>query len=127
MRPTIKSYRDLEIYQIAHKLAVEVHRMTIRELPKFEHFEEGSQVRRSSKSVSTNIVEGFGRRRYKGELLHFLTYAEASCDETVEHLLYLRDTESLSAQRSSYFLENYAMLAKMVNTFISGVQREHHT
>ena len=48
----IKSYRDLEIYQIAHRLAVEVHKTTLRELPKFETYEEASQIRRASKSVS---------------------------------------------------------------------------
>jgi len=39
--------------------------MTLNELPKFEMYEEGSQIRRSSKSVRTNIVEGYGRRNYK--------------------------------------------------------------
>jgi hypothetical protein len=59
-----QSYKDLEIYKKAHKLAVEIHKMSL-ELPKFEMFEEGGQIRRSSKSVKSNIVEGFGRRRYK--------------------------------------------------------------
>ena len=36
-----QSYEDLEIYQLAKKLAVEVHRMTLDELPKFEMYEEG--------------------------------------------------------------------------------------
>jgi len=55
-------------------------------LPKFEMYEEGSQIRRSSKSVSNNIVEGFGRRKYKQEFIRFLTFSLGSCDETIEHL-----------------------------------------
>jgi len=51
-------------------------------LPQFEMYEEGSQLRRSSKSVTANIVEGYGRRKYKAELLKFMIYAHASCDET---------------------------------------------
>ncbi len=66
------TYKDLDIYKLSHKLAVEVHRMTMK-LPKYEMFEEGSQVRRSSKSISSNIVEGFGRRRYKQEFIQYLT------------------------------------------------------
>jgi four helix bundle protein len=56
-----RSYEDLEIYSLAKKLAVKLHKITIEKLPKFEMFEEGSQARRSSKSVVSNIVEGFGR------------------------------------------------------------------
>ena len=59
-----QSYRDLDIYKKAHKLAIEIHKMSLK-LPKFELYEEGNQIRKSSKSVKSNIVEGFGRRRYK--------------------------------------------------------------
>jgi len=126
MSAAIQSYRDLEIYKLSHNLAVEIHTMTIKELPSFERFEEGSQIRRSSKSISGNIVEGYGRRRYKAEFLRFLTYAHSSCDETVEHLLFLRDTGSLSTSRSEYFLSSYSSLGRRIYTFISGVEREHH-
>ena len=47
MEKKSKSYRDLEIYRLSKKLAVDVHRMTLEELPKFEMFEEGSQIRKS--------------------------------------------------------------------------------
>jgi hypothetical protein len=53
----IMSYRELRIYQESKRLAIEVHAMSL-ELPKFEMYEEGSQVRRSSKSVTSMIVEG---------------------------------------------------------------------
>ncbi len=69
--------------------------MSLSELPRFELYEEGSQIRRSSKSVVANIVEGYGRRRYKSEYIRFLIFALASCDETREHLEILRETGSL--------------------------------
>ena len=52
------SYKNLEIWQEARKLVIDIHKMSLTELPKFEMFEEGSQIRRSSKSVKSNIVEG---------------------------------------------------------------------
>ncbi len=72
------SYKTLEVWQLARGLVVEVHRMTIEKLPKFEMYEEGSQIRRSVKSVRSAIVEGYGRRAYKQEFIRFLTYAIAS-------------------------------------------------
>ncbi len=60
----MKSYKDLEVYKIAHTLAVELHEMTLYDLPKFEMYEEGSQIRRSSKSIVSTILEGFGRKMY---------------------------------------------------------------
>ena len=120
-----QSYKDLEIYQKAHRLAIEVHALTTR-LPKFEIYEEGSQIRRSSKSVVTNIVEGFGRRRYKNEFILFLTYAFASCDETQEHLEILFDTKSLKDEALYRLFKNsYEELGRKIYNFIKGVELRH--
>ena len=59
------SYRNLEIWQFARELVIDIHKMTLYKLPKFEMYEEGNQIRKSSKSVRSTIVEGYGRRRYK--------------------------------------------------------------
>jgi four helix bundle protein len=80
------SYKKLEIWQIARELVIDIHKMTLNKLPKFEMFEEGAQIRRSSKSVKSTIVEGYGRRRYKQDFIRFLTYALGSNDETIDHL-----------------------------------------
>jgi four helix bundle protein len=120
-----QSYRDLDIYKKAHKLAVEIHQMSLK-LPKFEMYEEGSQIRKSSKSVKNNIVEGFGRRRYKQEFIRFLTYSLASCDETVEHLRTLYETKSLIDEEGyRYFCEEYDHLGRMINNFIKSVDNTH--
>ncbi len=89
-----EGYKKLKIYRVAHELALKVHKMTL-DLPKFELYEEGSQIRRSSKSVSSNIVEGYSLRRYKNEYLRYLSQAYASSQETIEHLDYLYETNSL--------------------------------
>ena len=113
-----QSYNDLEIYKIAHQLAVEVHLMTLDRLPKFEMFEEGSQIRRSSKSISANIVEGFGRHHYRQEYVKHLTYALASCDETKEHLQLLADTRSLSDENLFHALmTRYEELGRKIYRF----------
>lgn len=121
-----KSYKDLDIYKKAHKLAVEIHHMSLK-LPKFEMYEEGSQIRRSSKSVKSNIVEGFGRRKYKQEFIKFLIYSLSSCDETADHLVTLYDTKSLNDEKVyKYFCEEYDHLGRMINNFIKSVEDNHN-
>jgi four helix bundle protein len=79
------SYKKLEIWKLSREIVIAIHKMSM-DLPKFELYETGSQIRRSSKSIRTNIVEGDGRRKYKQDFLKFLIYAHASIDETRDHL-----------------------------------------
>ncbi len=86
------NYKGLEIWQLSREIVVEIHKVTLQ-LPKFEMYEEGSQVRRSSKSTKSNIVEGYGRRNYKNEYIRFITFALASNDGTLDHLENLYDLD----------------------------------
>ena len=120
-----QSYKDLEVYSLAKKLAVIVHKVTIEDLPKFEMYEEGSQIRRSSKSIVSNIVEGFGRRRYKNEFTQFLTYAVASCDETKVHLEILHETGSLKKDVFEELFKAYEELGAKLFNFREAVIKGH--
>ncbi|MFT3945535.1 MAG: four helix bundle protein [Agriterribacter sp.] len=118
----MKSYRDLNIYKEAHQLAVKVHQLSLL-LPKFELYEEGSQIRRSSKAVSAAIVEGYGRKKYKADFLRFLTYAQSECDETIEHLDFLFETASFADNKKYDVLKSdYIKLSKQINSFIDWVE-----
>jgi len=120
----MQSYKDLEIYKLAHRLAVEVHKMTL-ELPKLEMHEEGSQIRRSSKGVVSAIIEGFGRKVYQQDYLKFIIYAHSSCDETKEHLELLFETDSLrDREKFDYFFTEFEKLSKMINKFIQSLKPE---
>ena len=122
------SYRNLEIWKLARQAAIGVHRMTLQDLPKFEMYEEASQIRRSAKSISANIVEGYGRRRYKQEFIRFLVFAHASCGETIDHLEMLFETGLLSNETTYRELSSCLdLLGRKLNVFIEGVEREHRT
>jgi four helix bundle protein len=122
------SYRKLEIWQNARELVIDIHKMTLSKLPQFELYEEGSQIRRSIKSTKSNIVEGYGRRRYKLDYVRFLTYSLASCDETTDHLETLYETESLKdGDLYKNLHERLQILGKKINRFIQSVEAEHRT
>jgi four helix bundle protein len=116
----------MEIWQLARTLVIDIHKMTLAKLPKFEMFEEASQIRRSMKSVKSTIVEGYGRRSYKQEFIRFLTYALASCDETIDHLETLFETQSLTDAALYEDLHGrLEILGKKTNLFLQSVERSH--
>jgi four helix bundle protein len=121
-----RSYRDLEVYELAHSLGVTTHRFSLG-LPKYEVYETGSQLRRASKSISANIVEGYGRRRYKQEFVHYLTVALASCDETTEWLRYARDCHQELADESDALLAQVNEVGRKLNKLVQAVEREHRS
>ncbi len=116
----MKSYTDLEIYQLAYKLAIDVHKMSLK-LPKYELYEQGSQVRRSSKRIKDTIAEGFGRRRYKDEFIRFLIFAQASCDEATSQLNMISDIH-FPENPLLDLINEYERLGKMINNFIKYVE-----
>lgn len=117
----MSGYRDLEIYQSAFQLAQSVHFLTLK-LPKYELFEQGSQLRRSSKSIVSNIAEGYGRRTYKAEFIRFLMFAQASCDEASSQLHMLQKTHP-QLTGIEQVLQSYDQLGKKINLFIQYVRR----
>lgn len=117
------SYRKLEIWELARALTIDVHKMTMQ-LPKFELYEEASQIRRSMKSVRSNIVEGYGRRRYKNDHIRFIIYALSSNDETVDHLEILYETGSLKDKALYENLqERIQRLGIKINNFLQTIEK----
>ena len=84
-------------------------------------------MRRSSKSISTNIVEGFCRRRYKAEFIRFLVFAHASCNETIEWIEYSRDCHPTLKEGTENILDKLDGLSRKINRFIRAVERDHKT
>jgi four helix bundle protein len=120
------NYRNLEVWQLARELVIVIHEMTLTKLPKFEMLEEGSQIRRSIKSVKSNIVEGYGRRRYKQEFIRFIDYALASCDETTDHLDMLVITGSLKDKELiDVLVAKLGTLGRKLNLFLQSIERSH--
>jgi four helix bundle protein len=121
------SYKNLEIWQEARQLSIRIHDMTMT-LPRFEQFEQAQQIRRSSKSVRSNIVEGYGRRRYKPEYIRFLIMAQASNDETIDHLETLWETKSLTNEDSfKALMSDLQKLGRKINNYIKSVENDYHS
>jgi len=117
-----KSYRDLEIYQLSFEHAMKIHKISMK-LPKYEFYEEGSQLRKSSKGVTSCIVEGYGRRKYENDFIRFLTYAQASCDETEVHLDFIHASGYITDEVYQEIKTENDVLGRKINKFIQYVEK----
>lgn len=112
---SIKTFKDLDVYNIAHELAMEIFHVT-KEFPKEEKYSLIDQIRRSSRSVAVNIAEGWGKRRYENLFKRHLTDANGSIEETKSWLLFSLDCSYLSSEKYQYFIGRYEELgAKLWN------------
>lgn len=82
---TVKSYQDLEVWQVAMNVAEQCYRLTTS-FPKEELFGLTAQIRRAGASVAANIAEGYGRESRR-EYLQFLRIAQGSLKELETYLL----------------------------------------
>lgn len=117
----MKSYKDLDVYKIGLDLFNIVHPSTLK-LPKHELYELGSQIRRSSDSVVSNIVEGYGRRRYKADFIKFLVYSHSSCLETIGHLEKIAQLYPDYFENMDELINNYEGLGGKIFNFIKYVE-----
>ena len=116
------SYKKLKIWQAARELSIDIHLMSL-ELPKYEIYETGSQIRRSAKSIRSNIVEGYGRRKYNQDFIRFLIYSHSSVDETRDHLETLFETGSLTDQDTfDKIASKLDQTGKMIYRYIQSIE-----
>jgi four helix bundle protein len=116
----MKSYKDLDVYKNSLELFYIVHTTSLK-LPKYELYELGSQVRRSSDSIVSNIVEGYGRRRYKADFIKFLVYSHSSL-ETINHIEKIVRLYPEIIEKNNELINRYEELGGKIFNFIKYVE-----
>ncbi len=121
----MKDFRQLKVWQKAHKAALAVYDLT-RRLPKDETYGLTSQIRRAASSIPANIAEGCGRGS-DAELARFLYIAMGSALELEYHLLLARDLNYF--EQSSYDTVNTLVieLKRMLAALIGKVAQPKRT
>ena len=114
-------YRNLKVWERAHRLTLEVYGVT-RTFPKDELFGLTSQMRRAAASIPANIAEGCGRNG-DAELARFMTIAMGSANELDYHLLLARDLRYLPPPRYDQLSVETQSVARMLATFITRLRQ----
>jgi len=118
----IKDFVDLEAWKLAHKLALEVYKIT-QKFPKEEIYGITSQIRRSSSSVGANIAEGFGRYHFKDKM-KFYYQARGSNVETQNFLLLSKDLGLITEDGYDKLNKMCADVNKLLNGLIRSISNQ---
>jgi four helix bundle protein len=115
MRERIDSYKNLRVYQNAMDAAMRVFELTKR-FPPEEKFAMVDQVRRSSRSVCTNLAEAWRKRRYPAHFVTKITDAEGEADETRVWLEFAWRCEYITREEAEDLDERYDhILGQLMN------------
>jgi len=114
----VNSFRDLIVYQKAYKLAMEIFEVS-KSFPKEEKYSLTDQIRRSSRSVTSNIAEAWAKKRYVKSFVNKLTDSLGEEYETEVWLDYSRDTKYITALMHSELMNEYDEVRKMLISMIN--------
>lgn len=121
MKRKIEGFEDLEIWQLSHKLSLDVYRIT-KNYPKDELYGLTSQLRRASTSVPANIVEGYYRNTTK-ELVQFLYHARGSTGEVIHFLVLSKDLKYITELKYNNLRAEYEILIRKITAMINSLKR----
>jgi four helix bundle protein len=115
-RSAARTFRDLVVWQKAHKFVLSVYAFTAR-FPKSETYGLSLQMRKASVSIPANIAEGF-RRRGKADKVRFLNTSEASLEESRYYLIL---SEDLGYGETGKLLDSLEEVSRLLNAYSKAI------
>ncbi len=109
-----KTFESLDVFQRAYRVSLEIHKASLK-LPKVEQYELAGQIRRASKSISSNLAEGYGKRSSQADFKRFVQMAIGSADEMRVWLRYCFDLGYITEQQWKAWRQEYHEIVKMLN------------
>lgn len=111
----IKSHEELDAYQLAFRAAMRIFELTKR-FPREETYSLTDQIRRSSRSVCSNIAEAWRKRRYEAAFVCKLNDAESEAAETQTWLRFAVECAYLAPEVAQELAQTYDhIIGKLVN------------
>jgi four helix bundle protein len=122
----IRSFRDLEVWKKAHKLSIDVSQL-VKIFPRDEKYDLAGQMRRSARSIPSDISEGYGRFHFNDKLT-FYERARASLLELRNHFEEALDNSYISNDTFHSFRKQMNEVNFLLNRMIRNVKkaRDNH-
>ncbi|MBU2444284.1 MAG: four helix bundle protein [Bacteroidetes bacterium] len=113
------------VNQLAYQLALEIFELT-KSFPKEKRYSLVDQIRRSSKSICTNIAEAWYKRRYPKSFVNKLIDFAGESGETEVWIDFSFDFNYMNLEQKTRFLEKYSQVGKMLNSMINQPEKFCH-
>ena len=120
--PTSQGFRDLRVYQLAFRLAMEVFQVS-KSFPPEERYSLTDQMRRASRSVASNIGEGYRKKRYPKMFVSKMADADGEATETQVWLDFAQACGYLSHKRQMELRRGYEEVGRMLGSMIAHPER----
>ena len=118
-RPKIKTFEDLEVWKMSHKLVLEIYKISAT-FPKEERYGITSQIRRSTVSIAANIAEGFSRKSNLDKR-HFYNIAQSSLHEVKYYLILTQDLGYIESKFTIW--QKAEQIGKMLYRLIESIKK----
>ena len=118
----IKYHTDLKVYQKSFEVAMEIYKISFQ-FPSEEKYSLTDQIRRSSRSVSANISEAWGKRRYSKSFVSKLTDSEGEARETQTWLEFSFQCNYIEEEKFKNFNEKYNEIIALLIYMINNVEK----
>ena len=117
-----KGVKNLRVYQLAYKLAMQIFEVS-KGFPKEERYALTDQIRRSSRSVCSNLAEGYRKRIYPKHFVAKVTDADGECSETLVWLDFALDCRYITAEVHQELTEAGTRVGSMLGTMSNHPER----
>ncbi len=118
----IKSFEDLECWQISHELVLGIYKIT-KLFPKDERYGIISQLRRAASSITANIAEGFSRYHYNDKI-KFYYNSRGSASEVKNFLILSKDLNYIEESNCVELVSKTERVLKTINGLIRSIERQ---
>jgi four helix bundle protein len=122
MPARIKSHKELRVYENGFNTAMEIFQRT-KKFPAEERYNLTDQIRRSSRSVCTNIAEAWRKRRYKAAFIAKLSDAETEACETQVHTQFAHACGYVEAETAAVWEERYEQILSQLVVMINNPEQ----
>lgn len=117
-----RGFENLEVWKTGRELKIYIIQLC-KKFPKHELYGLTQQIKNSSRSVTANIAEGYGRFHYQ-ENMQFCRQSRGSLEETKDHMYTALDEEYISEENFNAFIEKYELCLKLLNDYLAYIREQ---
>jgi four helix bundle protein len=115
-------FKNLYVYQLSYQLALEIFLIS-KGFPSIEKYSLVDQIRRSSRSVCTNIAEAYRKRLYPKHFVSKLSDADGECSETGIWLDFAKDLGYLCSEDYLDLVTRYVNIGRMLGSMMKNPEK----